>query len=241
MSPPKPNVLIILTSQAEIPATRNQTGWYLSDLAHSHEILKDKVSLTLASPHGGDAPLDPSSITQSEHTDDVVATAFLAQSREIWAHTARIREMVVRAADFQALFEGRPGGVAMFDFVTDAFSLALVQTFAAAKKPVAAVGHASVALLNATAPSGVPLLAGTTVTGYSVEEEQAAGMADVVPFRLETELDRVSGGGYVKADRIWGEKVVVSTAAGTQSPVITGQNTASAAGVAREILRVLGV
>lgn len=129
----------------------------------------------------------------------------------------------------------------MFDLTSHPVSLALIQSFAAAKKPVAAVCHGPAALLNATAPSGVPLLSGATVTGFSNEEEDQVKMSSVMPFMLETELNRVSGGKYVKADQAWGEKVVVSKTAGTDAPLITGQNPASASTVAKEVLKALGL
>lgn len=128
----------------------------------------------------------------------------------------------------------------MFDLVNDPTSLALIQTFAAAKKPVAAVCHGPAALLNATAPSGVPLISGASVTGFSNDEETQAGLMEAMPFALESELNRISGGGYVKADQAWGEKVVVSKTAGTGAPLITGQNPASATGVGKAILEALG-
>lgn len=131
--------------------------------------------------------------------------------------------------------------LAMFDLTTHATSLSIIQSFAAARKPVAAVCHGPAALVNATAPTGTPLLRGVRVTGFSNEEEEQVGMAAVMPFRLETELDRVSGGGYVKAGQAWGEKVVVSRTAELGGELITGQNPASAAGVAREVLRAVGL
>lgn len=132
-------------------------------------------------------------------------------------------------------------GEAMFDLASNPVSIAMIQSFAAAKKPVAAVCHGPAALVNATAPSGTPILSGAKVTGFSNEEEDQVGMTASMPFQLETELDRVSGGGYVKAEQAWGEKVVVSKMAGTGGTVITGQNPASAAGVAREVLKTLGL
>jgi putative intracellular protease/amidase len=237
-----PHVLIILTSQGLIPATRQQTGWHLSELAHPYSILEPKVTLTMASPQGGEAPLDPASASASAKPEsDTTDMTALARHWEAWTHTYKIREIVARAGagEFDAVFYVGGRG-AMFDLVGDAASLALIQNVAAAGKPIAAVGHGPAALLNATAPSGVPLLAGARVTGFSREEEDAAGMAAAMPFQLETELERVSGGGYVKADRSGTEKVVVSTTAGLHSPLITGQNPASATGVAREILRILG-
>jgi putative intracellular protease/amidase len=106
----------------------------------------------------------------------------------------------------------------MFDLTEDPTSLALIQTFAAANKPVAAVCHGPCVLLNATAPSGVPLISGVGVTGFSNAEEK-----------------------YVKAAEPWGEMVVVGKAAGTGSTIITGQNPGSATGVGKEILKALGL
>ncbi|KAJ5624206.1 ThiJ/PfpI [Penicillium lagena] len=233
-----PKVLVVLTSQAEIPANRARTGWYLPEFAHPHDVLHSKVSLTVASPKGGEAPLDPSSVKMFE--SDPVATTFLAEQKPLWTNTHKLADMVPRASEFDAIFYVGGHGP-MFDLTTDPTSLALIQTFAAANKPVAAVCHAPCVLLNATAPSGVPLISGVTVTGFSNEEEDQAGMSSVVPFMLETELGRISGGKYVKADAAWGEKVVVSKAAGTNSTIITGQNPASATAVGKEILKALGL
>ena len=129
----------------------------------------------------------------------------------------------------------------MFDLTTDPNSLALIQTFAAAKKPVAAVCHGPCVLLKATTPSGEPLISGAEVTGFSNEEEDQVKLSSLMPFMLETELQRVSGGKYVKADQPWGEKVVVSKTAGIGGPLITGQNPASASGVGKAILTALGL
>lgn len=129
----------------------------------------------------------------------------------------------------------------MFDLATHPVSLSIIQSFAAAKKPIAAVCHGPAALINATAPTGTPLLSGATVTGFSNEEEEQVKMVSVMPFQLETELNRVSGGGFVKAAQAWGEKVVVSKTAGLGGVLITGQNPASAAGVGKEILKALGL
>jgi len=130
---------------------------------------------------------------------------------------------------------------AMFDLASHPVSLSIIQSFASARKPIAAVCHGPVAFLNATAPTGTPLLSSATVTGFSNEEEDQVKMTAVMPFQLETELNRVSGGGYVKADQPWGEKVVVSKTAELGGVLITGQNPASATGVGKEILRALSL
>lgn len=129
----------------------------------------------------------------------------------------------------------------MFDLTKDKTSLSLIEAFAAAKKPVAAVCHGPCVLLNANTPSGFPLIAGATVTGFSNAEEDQVQLSAAMPFMLETELDRVTGGKYVKADQPWGEKVCVSKMAVLEGPLITGQNPASATGVGEALLKALGV
>lgn len=127
----------------------------------------------------------------------------------------------------------------MFDLVKDQTSIKLINAFADAKKPVSAVCHGPVVFINAES-SGKPLLSGTKVTGFSNVEEDQVQLSSLMPFMLEDELNRVSGGGYVKANQPWGEQVVKSTTAGG-APLITGQNPASAAGVGKAILNALGI
>lgn len=129
----------------------------------------------------------------------------------------------------------------MFDLHSDPNSLVLIQEFSEAKKPIAAVCHGPAVFLKAKSTSGEPFLSTASVTGFSNTEEDQAAMSSVMPFMLEDELTRVSGGRYVKASQPWGEKVVVSKAAGSGATLITGQNPASAAGVAKEILQALGL
>lgn len=128
----------------------------------------------------------------------------------------------------------------MYDLHYDPTSLALIQSFAEAKKPVSAVCHGPTVFLRATSASGQPLLSSATVTGFSNVEEDQAGLTPLMPYMLEDELDRATGGQYVKADQPWGEKVVVSKTS-NGAVLITGQNPASATGVGQEILKALGV
>ncbi|KAF4280513.1 hypothetical protein CNMCM8689_001975 [Aspergillus fumigatus] len=102
-----PHVLIILTSQGLIPATRQQTGWHLSELAHPYSILEPKVTLTMASPQGGEAPFDPASASASARPEsDTTDITALARHWEAWTHTYKIRELVARAGagEFDAVF-----------------------------------------------------------------------------------------------------------------------------------------
>lgn len=129
----------------------------------------------------------------------------------------------------------------MFDLHSDPTNIALINSFVAAKKPVSAVCHGPTVFLLPKDPSGQPILKDATVTGFSNLEEDQAGKTPLMPYMLETELKKVTDGKYVKADQPWGEKVVLSKVHGTNSPLITGQNPASGSGVAKELLKVLGL
>ncbi|KAA8642828.1 hypothetical protein EYZ11_005780 [Aspergillus tanneri] len=232
-----PKVLVVLTSQDKIPSTGHPTGWYLPEFAHPWAELHEKTELVIASPRGGETPLDPSSVKMFE--SDPVSVKFLNEQSALWKHTHKLADFVDRVDEFDALFYVGGHGP-MFDLHYDETSLALIQSFAAAGKPVSAVCHGPTVFLRATTATGEPLLSSATVTGFSNVEEDQTGMTSSMPYMLEDELNRVSGGGFVKADQPWGEKVVVSrTASG--STLITGQNPASATGVGREILKALGV
>lgn len=127
----------------------------------------------------------------------------------------------------------------MYDLHYDQTSLDLIQAFYALKRPVSAVCHGPTVFVKATTESGEALLSNATVTGFSNVEEDKAGMTSVMPYLLEDELNRVSGGRYVKAAEPWAEKVVVSESV-DGAPLITGQNPASATGVGTELLKALG-
>ncbi|KAF7172135.1 hypothetical protein CNMCM5623_004389 [Aspergillus felis] len=233
-----PKVLVVLTSQDKIPSNGHPTGWYLPEFAHPWEVLHDKTELVIASPKGGEAPLDPASVKMFEN--DPVASKFLKEQKSLWTNTVKLSDVLPKVSEFDAIFYVGGHGP-MFDLHSDETSIALIEAFSAAKKPIAAVCHGPAVLLKAKAPSGVPLLSTCTVTGFSNTEEDQAQLSSAMPYMLEDELQKVTGNRYVKADEPWGEKVVVSRAAGTGATIITGQNPASATGVGKEILRALGV
>ncbi|KAL2022914.1 hypothetical protein VTK56DRAFT_4445 [Thermocarpiscus australiensis] len=229
-----PKVLVVLTSHSKLGDTGKPTGWYLPELAHPYEVLtRQGFSLTLASPSGGPAPLDPSSV--DAFANDPVSQDFLAKQKHLWENTAPLASFLGRADEFAALFY--PGGHGpMFDLVTDPVSQQLAQEFAAKGKVVAAVCHGPAALVGVKAPGGNGLLLeGRRVTGFSNEEEAQVGLDKVMPFLLEDRLAAAvgSGGKYEKAEQKWGEKVVVD------GGLITGQNPASAKGVAEAIVRAV--
>ncbi|KAL2129830.1 hypothetical protein VTI74DRAFT_7260 [Chaetomium olivicolor] len=224
-------ILVVLTSHDKLGDTGKPTGWYLSELAHPHHVLTTHgFTLTLASPDGGPAPLDPSSVEAASSSSDSISQSFLADHASLWESTAPLKSFLGRADEFAALFF--PGGHGpMFDLASDPVCHALIDEFAAKGKVVAAVCHGPAALVNAEG-----LLRGRRVTGFSDEEEREVGLEQVVPFSLEGRLREAVGpeGEYVKAGEKWAEKVVVD------GKLITGQNPASAKAVAEEIVKAVG-
>jgi putative intracellular protease/amidase len=220
-------VLIVLTSHSELGNTGNKTGFWLEEFASPYYALTDAgAEITLASPQGGQPPLDPKSDEPDAKTEatqrfskDVAAQAQLANTVEL---------ADVSADSFDAVFY--PGGHGpLWDLYSDANSIALIQDFIAAEKYVAAVCHAPAVLLKAKDPNGRPLLEGKKVTGFSNSEEAAVELTDVVPYLLEDELIKV-GGIYQKVED-WHPLAVVD------GLVITGQNPASSQMVAQALLQ----
>ncbi|KAK6863772.1 ThiJ/PfpI family protein [Apiospora arundinis] len=228
-----PKVLVVLTSFGHIEAANSPTGWYLPELAHPYNVLAPKTELVMASPKGGEAPLDPASVKAFEGDDESVQ--FLKTKSGVWKNTQKLSTFKGRAAEFDALFY--PGGHGpMFDLATDADSIALIQEFVAAGKPVAAVCHGPAVFTNVTLPDGTPLLKGKEATGFSNEEEDQAQMTKWMPFMLEDKIKQ-AGGNYKKADAAWAP-LVLSVDGGK---LITGQNPASAKGVGEAILKAIGL
>jgi len=221
---PLPKVLFVLTSQDKLP-NGQPTGWWLSEFAHPYTVLSSSTSITIASPKGGLAPLDPKSVSVS--ADDVVATTFLEKSSSLWEKTVTLASVAGHADEYAAIFYVGGHGP-MYDLAHNEDSQKLVLEFYDKGKIIAAVCHGPVALAHVTLPDGRFLLEGLKVTGLSDSEEKGTGVE--VPFSLEQRLDQASGGGYVRTED-WGVKVEV----GRHGKLITGQNPASAEAVGKAI------
>ncbi|KAE8352044.1 class I glutamine amidotransferase-like protein [Aspergillus coremiiformis] len=232
-----PKVLVVLSSQGQIPGHDHQTGWFLPEFAHPWEVLHEKVELTIASPKGGEAPLDPASVKMFE--SDPVSTKFLNEQQSLWKNTQKLADFLPRVSEFDAIFYVGGHGP-MFDLHYDETSLALIRAFAAADKIVSAVCHGPTVFIRATTKAGQPLLANATVTGFTNVEEDQAQLTALMPYLVEDEMNKIPGCKFVKADQPWGEKVVVSKTS-DGAILITGQNPASATGVGKEILKALGL
>ncbi|WP_017910902.1 type 1 glutamine amidotransferase domain-containing protein [Xanthomonas sp. SHU 199] len=222
-------ILMVLTSHDQLGDTGHKTGFWLEEFAAPYYTFKDAgAELTLASPKGGQPPLDPKSDApdaQTEATrrfkDDPAAQQQLASTHPLAS---------VRVDDYDALFY--PGGHGpLWDLAEDRDSIALIEAFARADKPIGFVCHAPGVLRRVTAADGTPLVKGRRVTGFTNGEEAAVGLTDVVPFLVEDELQRL-GGQYSKvAD--WGVHVV------EDGRLVTGQNPASSEAAAEALLGML--
>lgn len=222
-------VLIVLTSHDKLGDTGKKTGFWLEELAAPYYVLQDAgVELTLASPQGGQPPLDPTSDAPDAQTADTRRFQADQVALEALAYTHRLSEVSV--ADFDAVFY--PGGHGpLWDLVQDADSIALIEAAIGAGKPVAAVCHAPAVLRDVRGSDGDLLVKGKAVTGFTNTEEAAVQLTDVVPFLVEDMLTG-NGGKYSKADD-WQVHVV------TDGLLITGQNPASSGPAAQALLTLL--
>jgi putative intracellular protease/amidase len=222
-------ILIVLTSHDQLGDTGNKTGFWLEEFAAPYYRLLDaNVELTLASPAGGQPPLDPKSSEEGAQTE--ATHRFNADQNAQAALANTVKLAGVRADDFDAVFY--PGGHGpLWDLVENKDSISLIENFIASNKPVAAVCHAPAVLVNAHDASGQPLVKGKRVTGFSNSEEAAVGLTDIVPFLLEDRLAEM-GGSYEKTDD-WHPLAVVD------GLVITGQNPASSEAVATALVEAL--
>ncbi|HBM86814.1 MAG TPA: type 1 glutamine amidotransferase domain-containing protein [Opitutae bacterium] len=222
-------VLIILTSHDQLGDTGSKTGFWLEEFASPYYHLKDTgVQVTLASPRGGQPPLDPKSHEPDFQTDATRRFDDDQAAQLELAHTAPLAGL--KAEDFDAVFY--PGGHGpLWDLHNDNDSIALIEDFIAAGKPVASVCHAPAVLLKAKDRKGAPLVQGKKVTGFSNSEEAAVELTDVVPYLVEDQLVAM-GGVYQKAED-WHPLAVID------GLLITGQNPASSAAVAQALVKAL--
>lgn len=222
-------ILIVLTSHDQLGDTGRKTGFWLEELAAPYYAFQDAgAEIVLASPKGGQPPLDPKSSEPAFQTDDT--RRFEADVRATARLAATVRLDSVDQADFDAVFY--PGGHGpLWDLAEDRHSVGLIEAFLAAAKPVALVCHAPGALRHVRTPEGRPLVEGKQVTGFSNTEEAAVELTDVVPFLVEDELE-AKGGVYSKGPD-WAPHVV------SEGLLITGQNPASSAATAERLLKQL--
>lgn len=216
---------MVLTSHDKLGDTGKKTGFWLEEFASPYYTFIDAgAQVVVASPLGGQPPLDPKSDEASAQTDATRRFKTDDEAQAVLKSTLILK--TVTADDFDAVFY--PGGHGpIWDLSDDAHSVALIEAMLAAHKPVAAVCHAPGVLRNAKL-NGRSVVAGKKVTGFTNTEEQAAGLTDIVPFLVEDML-KERGGFYSKAND-WQPYVV------TDGLLITGQNPASSQPAAKALL-----
>lgn len=219
-------ILMVLTSHDELGNTGQKTGFWVEEFAAPYYAFIDAgVEVTLATPKGGQAPIDPTSTLVDFQT--AATTRFDSDA----AAQARIASTVQLSFLNESGFDGvfYPGGHGpLWDLTDNMDSISLIENFIKAGKAVATVCHASAALLNVKQASGDFVIKGKAVTGFTNSEEEAVQLTEVVPFLLEDELIK-RGGEYQKAQD-WHAFVV------QDGLIITGQNPASSALVAEKLL-----
>ena len=222
-------ILMVLTSHSELGNTGEKTGFWIEEFASPYYVLADAgAEITIASPSGGQPPVDP----KSEITDaQTLSTERFYKDFEVIdkvAHSLKLSE--IKEADYDAVFY--PGGHGpLWDLATDKNSIQLIEAFYNHQKPIAFVCHAPAALVNVKAKNGEPLVKGKSVTGFSNTEEEAVNLTKVVPFLLEDELIK-QGANYSKGDD-WASYVK------QDGLLITGQNPGSSQAVAELILETI--
>ncbi|OUL29618.1 type 1 glutamine amidotransferase domain-containing protein [Nostoc sp. RF31YmG] len=222
-------ILIVLTSHDQLGDTGKKTGFWLEEFAAPYFVLKDAgAAIALASPKGGQPPLDPKSEVPEFQTELTKRFRTDTAAQVELANTKKLAD--VSADDFDAVFY--PGGHGpMWDMPDNATSIALIEAFVKADKPVGAVCHAPVALVNVRRKDGEYLVKGKRVAGFTNTEEEAMDLTAVVPFLLEDRL-KERGGIYSKAAN-WVPYVQVD------GRLVTGQNPASSGPAAEKLLKLL--
>jgi len=222
-------ILLVLTSHDQLGNTGHKTGFWLEEFASPYYVFKDAgAQITLASPKGGQPPIDPKSDAPDAQTAATRRFAEDAEAQQLLANSLPLAQ--VRAEDFDALFY--PGGHGpLWDLAEDATSVALIERFIALGKPVGAVCHAPGVLRHVKAADGTPLVRGKRVTGFSNSEEEAVALTDVVPFLVEDML-KAHGGVYGRAAD-WHSHVEVD------GLLVTGQNPASSDASAEALLTLV--
>ncbi|QTF91346.1 type 1 glutamine amidotransferase domain-containing protein [Halomonas sp. BM-2019] len=223
-------ILMVLTSHNRLGDTGHPTGFWLEEFAAPYYVFKDAgAEITLASPAGGQPPVDPNSQAEEALTEETRRFEADDAAKRQLADTRPLAE--VEVGDFDALFF--PGGHGpLWDLTENADVKRLIEGFLAANRPVGAVCHGPTVLLQARTPEGEPLVKGRRVTGFANSEEEAVGLVEAVPHLLEDAL-KGQGGDYQRSTEDFAPFQV------RDGLLVTGQNPASSAPTARLLLEAL--
>lgn len=222
-------ILMVLTSHDELGDTGKKTGFWLEEFAAPYYVFKDAgADITLASPKGGQPPLDPTSDTDDNQTEATKRFKQDDQTQKVLANTLELSN--VSDEGFDAIFY--PGGHGpLWDLAEDSHSIDLIEKFNQSDRPIGAVCHAPAVFKHTKGKDGKPLVSGKSVTGFTNTEEEAVGLTDIVPFLVEDNL-KSNGGKYVKGED-WASFTV------TDGKLVTGQNPASSEEAAKKLLELL--
>ncbi|ASV96832.1 type 1 glutamine amidotransferase domain-containing protein [Paraburkholderia aromaticivorans] len=222
-------ILMVLTSHDQLGSTGKKTGFWLEEFASPFYVFKDAgADITLASVKGGQPPLDPKSDEPDAQTESTKRFRADKDAQALLAHTHPLPE--VDEAEYHAVFY--PGGHGpLWDLAEDSTSISLIEAFRTAGKPVAFVCHAPGVLRHVKGADGKPFVNGKNVTGFSNSEEAAVGLVDVVPFLVESEMQKL--GAHYSKGQDWASHVVVD------GQLVTGQNPGSSEASAKALLKML--
>lgn len=222
-------VLFVLTSHEDLGDTGEKTGFWIEEFASPYYLLKDKgVEITIASPKGGQPPIDPKSASEDFQTPATERFYADKETQAILSKTVKLE--TIKQADYDAVFY--PGGHGpLWDLAEDKNSIALIEDFYNNNKPVAAVCHAPAIFKHTKNTDGTFLVNGKKVTGFTNGEEEAVELTSVVPFLVEDMLK--SNGGMYSKKADWNPYAV------EDGLLITGQNPASSELVAELLLERL--
>lgn len=222
-------ILMVLTSHDELGDTGRKTGFWLEEFAAPYyAFLEAGADITVASPKGGQPPLDPKSDEPSFQTEQTRRFHGDAAAQAVLGSTVKLSS--VSQENFDAIFY--PGGHGpLWDLSEDKDSIALIENTYAAEKPVAFVCHAPGVLRHVKTSDGAPLVRGKSVTGFKNTEEDGVGLTDVVPFLVEDMLKQ--NGGVYSSGADWGSYAI------QDGLLITGQNPGSSVETAGLLIKTL--
>jgi putative intracellular protease/amidase len=219
---------MVLTSHDVLGNTGRKTGFWLEEFAAPYFVFRDAgVELTLASPKGGQPPIDPKSDLPENQTPAMTRFKEDGAAQQALAHTSKLADM--RSEKFDTVFYVGGHGP-MWDLVDNPVSIALIESFYNSGKPVAAVCH-SPGVFHRVKYQGAPIVKGKRVTGFANSEEEEVKLTHVVPFLVEDELKRL--GGLYEQVPSWQPLAIVD------GRLLTGQNPASSTAAAKALLKLL--
>ena len=222
-------ILMVLTSHDRLGNTGHKTGFWLEEFTAPYYVFKDAgAEITLASPQGGQPPLDPKSNEPDFQTDSTRRFEQDAEAQTLLANTHVLAEVDVTGFD-AVMYPGGHGP--LWDLTENAASIALLEHFDRTGKPMGLVCHAPAVLKHVKTAAGTSFVAGKKVTGFSNSEEAAVGLTDVVPFLIEDEF--TAQGAHYQKGADWQSFIL------TEGHLVTGQNPASSEAVAEQLLALL--